>query len=278
MESNDSLSSSQRMKIRAYGISASSVRTSVEELTGAKPTRKQAVLTSETGRIYTESEIYSGGRTGYCDCSCSGSGDGEGLIVVLVIIAVLMIMVAVVWTIIMIAFSILTVGGFLKRRYRTVVVVEKRNREFLGKLAISIFRKGGVLEYPFNFEGYDAWVKRSFKLHVRLKHIRQFSLVVGLGWGWIEVIYKLYQVLLDNTFNYNLWPFRIVMVAIFLPLLLYSPVLEIQFDNARRDGEEMVVRLLHEESSFSPDHPMTFEEEPRVVAGISTAAIKKIDY
>lgn len=267
---------SQRMKIRAYGVSASSVRTSVEEITGANPTKKKAVLTKETGRIYAESEIFSSGM-GYCDCG-SGSTDGEGFLIVLIIVAILMIMVAVVWSIIMLAFSILTVGGFLKRRYRTVVVIEKMNREFLGKLAISIFRKGGVLEYPFGYEGYDAWIKQSFKLHIRLKRIRQISLLFGIGWGWIEVLFKLNQVLLNPEFDYDLWPLRLVMIAIFLPLLLYSPVLEIQFANAKRTGEEMVMRLLNEESTFSPDHSMSFEEEPRVVSGISTAVIKKIDY
>lgn len=68
------------------------------------------------------------------------------------------------------------------------------------------------------------------------------------------------------------------MIAIFLPLLLYSPMLEIQFGNARNEGEEMVIRLLNDEHSFSPDHSMTFEEEPRLVSGISTGAIRKLDY
>ena len=179
----------------------------------------------------------------------------------------------------MIAFSLLTVGGFLKRRYRTVIVVEKLNREFMGKLAISIFRRGGVLEFPFGHEGYDTWSRKAFKLHLRLKYIRQFSLVVGIGWGWVEVFYKLYDILLaPPDYTYNLWPLRFVMIAVFLPLLLYSPVLEIQFDNAQRDGEEMVVRLLHDEHNFSPDHPMSFMNPPRTVIGISSAAIKKIEY
>ena len=271
--------SSQGVKIRVYGVSANSVKESIGELTEVNP-KKKAVLTRETGRICAESEIRSGSGLGGCDCNCSGggSGDGEGLVIVLIIIAVLMIMVTIIWAVIMIAFSILTVGGFLKRRYRTVVIIEIMNREFLGKLAILIFRNGGVLEYPFGHEGYDDWMKRSFKLHVRLKHIRQVSLFFGIGWGWIEVIFKLNQVLLDPTFNYDLWPLRFVMIAIFLPLLLYSPVMEIQFDNARRDGEEMVMRLLNEEYSFSPDYRMNFEEEPRVVTKLSPGAIKKIDY
>ena len=282
MENDEIYSSSQRVKIRAYGVSARSVRTSIEEITGIAPGKKEAVMTQETGRVYSESEIYSSGGGAYCDCSgCGGgSGDGEALIVALIVIAVLMMMIAVIWAVIMIAFSILTVGGFLKRRYRTVVVIERQNREFLGKLAISIFRKNGVLEYRFGHEGYDNWVKQAFKLHVRLKRIRQVSLFFGIGWGWIEVILKLHEILVGYITNYgpSLLPLRLVMIAIFVPLLLYSPVLEMQFNNARKDGEEKVMRLLNEEYNFSPDHPMHFQSKPRIVAGISSAAVKKIDY
>ena len=148
MVDSNSATTSQWMKIRAYGVSASSIRKSIEEITGVNP-KKKAVFTRETGSISADSERYSsGGGTGYCDC-------GESLVIFLIIIAVLMAMVAVVWTVVMITFSILTIGGFLKRRYRTVVVIEKINREFLGKLAISIARNGGVLDYQFGHEGLE---------------------------------------------------------------------------------------------------------------------------
>ncbi len=272
---------SERRKIRTYGVSASSVRKSILDLTGVEPGKSQAVFTQETGRIYTGSEVYSGGSSGsgsgYCDCNCSG-GDGEGLLIAIIVIAVLMIMVAIIWAVVMIAFSILTIGGFLKRRYRTVVVVEKINREFLGKLAISIMRKGGVLEYPFGIPDYDEWARHLFDLHVRLKRIRQISLFFGIIWGWIEVLFKLNEVIVGHVTNYDLWPFRIVMIAIFLPMLIYSPILEFQFNNAQTNGEEIAMRLLLDEPSFSPDHRMSFSDPPSVVAGISTDAIKKIDY
>ncbi|TFG94675.1 hypothetical protein E4H12_14755 [Candidatus Thorarchaeota archaeon] len=47
---------------------------------------------------------------------------------------------------------------------------------------------------------------------------------------------------------------------------------------AYKDGKDMVIRLLHKEYNLSPDHPIHFQVEPRTVAGISSAAIKKIDY
>jgi len=189
-----------------------------------------------------------------------------------------MIMVAIVWAIVMLAFSILTIGGFLKRRYRTVVVVETMNREFLGKLAILIMRKGGVLEYPFGIQAYDDWARHVFNLHIRLKRIRQVSLFFGVIWGWIEVIFKLNEFIVGHVTHYDLWPLRIVMVIIFLPMLLYSPILEMQFNNAQTDGEEIAMRLLMDETSFSPDHRMAFKDPPSIVTGISTDAIKKIDY
>ncbi len=277
MVDSNSATTSQGMKIRAYGVSASSVRKSIEEITGVNP-KKKAVLTKETGRVCADSEKFAGGGgVGYCDCGSPGDG-GEGLVIILIIIAVLMAMVAIVWTVVMIAFSILTVGGFLKRRYRTLVVIEKMDREFLGKLAISIARNGGVLDYSFGHEGYDNWVRRAFKLHIRLKHLRQISLFFGLGWGLIEAMLKLNEILLGYITNYgpSVLPLRIVMIVIFIPLLIYSPVLEGKFRKASDDGEEMVMRLLMEENSFSPDHQMAFAEEPRVVPKLSAAEIKKM--
>ncbi len=279
MVDSNGATTSQGMKIRAYGVSASSVRKSIEEITGVNP-KKKAVLTKETGRVCADSEKFAGGGgMGYCDCGSPGDG-GEGLVVILIIIAVLMAMVAIVWTVVMIAFSIITVGGFLKRRYRTVVIIEKMNREFLGKLAISIARNGGVLDYSFGHEGYDDWVRRDFKLHIRLKHLRQISLFFGIGWGLIEAMLKLNEILLGYITNYgpSVMPLRLAMIAIFIPLLIYSLVLEGQFRNASDDGEEMVIRLLSEEYSFSPDHSMAFGAEPRIVPKLSAAEIRKMKY
>lgn len=269
---------SQGLKIRAYGISASSINDGIAELIGVHPENK-AVFTKETGKVFGLSEMRSGSGIGYCDCGGGGgSGDGEGFLLCIIVIAVLMIMVAVVWTVIMLAFSILTVGGFLKRRYRSVVVIERTNREFLGKLAVLISRNGGVLEYPFQYEAYDVWVKRSLKMHMRLKYVRQISLFFGIGWGWIEVLFKLNELLLGYVTNYDLWPLRIPMIVIFVPLLFYSPIMEMQFINLQNEGEEVVMRLLHDEYSFSPDHRMSFVEPPTVVARVSAASMKKMDY
>jgi len=96
----------------------------------------------------------------------------------------------------------------------------------------------------------------------------------------VEIMFKLNEILIGYITNYApvILPLRIVMIAIFIPLLIYSPVLEGQFRNVGDDGEEMVIRLLSEEYSFSPDHRMTFGAEPRVVPKQSAAEIKKMDY
>jgi hypothetical protein len=250
--------------IRVYGTSASALKAQVESLTGLNPGRK-AVKTKETGRVSVTPEIYS---TMKCADPCSGgfSGDGEGLLFCLIVIIAFMAVFTIVWAVVMIAFSILTVGGFLKKRYRTLLVMEVGNREFIGKLAVSVFRSGGIMEYPLGLEQYDEWMKQTFNLFVRLKHIRQVTLFFASFWGFTEVYFKLYQLLMNPAFDYDLWPFRFVMVIIILPMLLYSPILEIQFKNSQGTGEEMVVRLLTENPSFSPDYTMTFEEEPQIVA------------
>jgi hypothetical protein len=258
--------------IRVYGVSASAVKYGIESITGLNP-GKHAVQTKETGRVSVTPEIYS--TAPYADCCAGGgTGDGEGLLLCLLIIAIIMAVFTIVWAVVMVAFSILTVGGFLKKRYRTLFVIEKPNREFIGKIAIHAIRSGGILEYPFGIEPYDDWMKRTFGLFVRLKFVRQISLFFGFGWGFIEVAYKLNQILYYPA-DYNLWPLRYVMVAIFLPLLLCSPILEIQFKGHYDAGEEIIMRLLDEEQSFTPDLPMIFEEEPKIVRAVPIAHLKK---
>jgi hypothetical protein len=90
---------------------------------------------------------------------------------------------------------------------------------------------------------------------------------MGLGfvWGLVEVGFKLYQLLVDPLFSYYLWPFRIVMLIIFIPLILYSPILERKFRMAFETGDENIARLVTIEPSFNPDSPMKFKEKPRLV-------------
>ncbi|MFW9961875.1 MAG: hypothetical protein ACFFDV_12720 [Candidatus Thorarchaeota archaeon] len=262
----------QPLGIRAYGVSASAVKYGIESITGLNP-GKIAVYTKETGRVSVSPEIYSTAVCGDCGLSGGGGGNGEGLLCCLLIIAVVMAVFTIVWAVVMIAFSILSVGGFLKKRYRTLFIIENSNREFIGKIALHVFRSGGILEYPFGNVTYDDWMKSTFNLYVRLKIIRQISLLLGFIWGFVEVAFKLNQILF-NPADYNAWPLRLVMVVIFLPLLLFSPVLEIQFRQARDTGEEIIMYLLAEEPSFAPDHPMIFQEEPTTVRPILTSTLK----
>ena len=260
--------------IRIYGTSVSSVKKDIEAITGVNPGRKN-LYTKETGRTTVSPEIFSSADC--CDPSgCTGGGgSGEAELICFIIIAVVMTLIAVVWTIVMIAFSILTIGGFLTRRYRTILAIDRPNREFLGKLAVSITKRGGVMEYPWDLEEYDQWMRRKFNLYMRLKHLRQVSLFFAFAWGLVEVGFKLNQ-LLFNPADYYLWPFRYVMIAIFLPLLLYGPFLEYRFNNADDEGQEVVIRLLMENPSFNPEYPMTLAEEPQIIGGMSTDAIRKL--
>lgn len=261
--------------IRVYGTSVSSIKKDLETITGVNLGRKN-LYTKETGRLTVTPEIFS--SSDCCDpgggCS-GGGGSGEGELICLLIVAVVMALVAIVWTIVMIAFSILTIGGFLKRRYRTLVVIDRPNKEILGKLAVSVARRGGVMDYPLGNEEYDDWMRGTFTLHMRLKHLRQVSLFLAFGWGLVEVGHKLNQILF-NPADYNLWPFRYVMIAIFLPLLLYGPVLEFKFNNAVEDVQELLIRILMDNPSYNPEYPMTFEEEPQIIGGMTVAAIRKL--
>ncbi|MHA1964718.1 MAG: hypothetical protein ACXACG_06600 [Candidatus Thorarchaeota archaeon] len=263
------------LAIRVYGVSGGTIKKEIESITGVNP-YKNAVYSEETGRVSVTPEIYTTiGGGGGCTGSGGGGGDcGEGGIVCLIIIIAIMVAVTLVWAIIMLAFSIMTIGGFFKKRFRTLVVIEKDNKEFIGKLAVMTVQKRGVLEYLFGHREYDEWVNHAFGRFNRLKLLRQVSIVIGFCWGFIEVAYKLNE-LVFGIGGYNLWPLRYFMIAVFLPLLLYAPILEMQFRGTFDMGEEMVMRLLNEEPSFSPNQPMMFSETPIEVGKISANGAKK---
>jgi len=155
------------LTILAYGVSGGSVEKELENITGVNPERK-TVHTKETGHIIVMPEVHTG--LGVADI---GFGDGAAL--VLVIIAIIMAVFATVWTIVMILFSIVTLGGFIKRRFRTRVIMERENLEFIGKLSVLTFRRGGVLNYSLGQNHYDEWMRRTFRLFKQLKLLRQGS-------------------------------------------------------------------------------------------------------
>jgi hypothetical protein len=168
----------------------------------------------------------------------------------------------------------MTLGGFFRKRYRTLVVVEKQNKEFIGKLAVIAAQDHGVMQYSFDHREYDEWAEDTFRLFSRLKYLRQVSIFFGFWWAFFEVAFKLNELIL-GVGGYNLWPLRYVMIAVFVPLLLYSPILEIQFRGAFNAGEEMVIRLVNQEPSYSPNQPMMFSATPYEVGKISPPKEKK---
>jgi len=264
------------VSIRAYGISGSTLKKEIETITGVNP-GKNAVYSKETGRVSVTSEVFGDccGGDGYCTCDGGGGGGEEGVAICLIIILAIMIALAVVWFVVMFAFSIVTIGGFFKRRFRTLVVVEDENKEFIGKLAMITVQNRGVLEYPFGHREYDDWMTRAFGMYNRLKILRQVSIFFGFWWAVVEVAFKLNEYIM-GVGGYNLWPLRYVMFAIFLPMLLYSPILEIQFRRLFETGDEMIMRLTSHEPSYSPTQPMMFSEAP-IEVGKITESGKKTD-
>ena len=269
MNAEETQDSKKALAIRAYGVSGATLKKEIETITGVNP-GKNAVYSQETGRVAVTS--------GDCGGGCGGGADGgEGVIICLIIIVAVMAALTIVWAVVMIAFSIMTIGGFFRRRFRTLVVVENENKEFIGKLAAITVQKRGVLEYPFEHREYDDWMAQAFGKFNRLKILRQASIFFGFWWGFFEIAFKLNQILLDPA-DYNLWPLRYVMIAIFLPLLLYSPILEIQFRGIFDTGDEMVMRLINHEPSYSPNQPMMFSETPIEVGKITSSETKEYDY
>ncbi|MFX1482268.1 MAG: hypothetical protein ACFFCP_03660 [Promethearchaeota archaeon] len=278
MEDVEGQKPKKALAIRAYGVSGSTLRKEIESITGISP-GNNAVYTKETGSVGVGSEVFGPGGCGGGggECYGCGGGDGEGVIICLIIIVAIMAALTIVWAVVMLAFSIMTLGGFFRKRFRTLFAIEIENREFIGKLAVATVQKRGVLEYPLEQREYDAWMVHTFSLFKRLKILRQASLFFGFWWGFFEIAFKLNEILLGAG-GYNLWPLRYVMVAIFVPLLLYSPILEIQFKGAFNEGDEVVAHLINQEPSYSPTQPMMFSEAPIEVGKIASIETRKYDY
>jgi hypothetical protein len=254
--------------MRVYGASGSTVKSGIETIMGVHPGRK-SIHSKETGTVTVKSEIY----THFEGADCSGGG-GEGEILCLLVVAIIMTVFAVVWSVVMIVFSIVTIGGFVRRRYRTIVIMGKENIEFIGKLSVFVFRRNGVSDYTLGSVDYDEWKDDSFGLFMRLKHLRQGSLLLAFGWGIIEIGFKLYQIIFDPTFDYYLWPFRYVMIAVFAPLIFYSPVLEMTIRGKFNEGENIVARMVMNEPRYNPDLSMAFDVQPVIGESLPASLAK----
>jgi hypothetical protein len=256
LESEEKPEASKLAVMRVYGASGSTVKSGIETIMGLHPGRK-SIHSKETGTVTVKSEIY----THIEGTDCAGGG-GECELLFLIIAAIVMTVFAVVWSVVMITFSIVTIGGFVRRRFRTVVIMGKESMDFIGKLSVLAFRRNGVSDYTLGNVQYDEWKDETFGLFMRLKHIRQGSLLLAFGWGIIEIGFKLYQIVFDPTFDYYLWPFRYVMVAVFAPLIFYSPVLEMTMRRKFNEGQDIIARMVMNEPRYNPDLAMTFEHQP----------------
>jgi hypothetical protein len=255
--------------MRVYGASGSTVKGGIENIMGVHPGRK-SIHTKETGTVTVKSEIYAH----FEGSDCAGGG-GEGELLCLIVVAIIMAVFAIVWSVVMIVFSIVTIGGFVKRRYRTIVITGKENTEFLGKLSIFAYRKGAVSDYALGNMQYDEWKDDAFGLFMRLKYIRQGSLLLAFGWGIIEIGFKLYQIIFNPAFDYYLWPFRYLMIAVFAPLIFYSPVLEMSIRGKFSEGEDIVARLVMNEPRYNPELSMAFDHQPEIGESLPASLAKE---
>ena len=52
------------------------------------------------------------------------------------------------------------------------------------------------------------------------------------------------------------------MIAVFAPLIFYSPVLEMTMREKFNEGEDIIARMVMNEPGYNPDLAMTFEHKP----------------
>ncbi|MHA1771011.1 MAG: hypothetical protein ACTSYL_04955 [Candidatus Thorarchaeota archaeon] len=231
-----------------YGVSGSAVREMVLDFAGGER-HKNYIQTQCCGKVRAGTTLGQECAGADCGTGISGGDSGECLCFCLLLSMLMMVVVTVVWVAVMIVFSIVTVGGFVRRRYRTALFIEKRNHKLLAEISLAVARRGGVLDYRIGVPEYDHWVSDMVRLFKYLKYIRQTSLLLGSLWGLNEVYFKLKNIL-DPTFHYNLWPFRLAMVIIFIPLIFSTPILELKIREAIDIGEG----LIHDVIAMHPEY------------------------
>ncbi len=233
-----------------YGVSGSKIVDAIINIDSVEK-KDDYYETRSSGQVKVFSDIrtiniFSGSSGAVTECEA----------ILFLIILGLMLFIAIAWVAVMIVFSIVTFGGFVRRRYVTHVAVEHVNPDFLSKLSVFAIKNGGYMEYETGPPEYQDLVKQMASNYGKLTNLRQFSILLGMIWGVIEVSFKVYQMFLDPAFTYNLWPFRIAMVILFIPLIAYAPVVELRIRSTHKSGMETVDRLVNNDSKFDPSVPL----------------------
>ncbi len=231
-----------------YGASTSVVKEIVYEV-GQGDDVDKLTTTRCCGSVAVVDEMMSGDLV-YCDGGGLSSTDECGIF--LLIIIALMAVFAIVWAAVMIVFSIFTLGGFVRRRYRTLLMIEQPRRNLLLNVAFGVAFRGGVMDWDTGIPEYDEWKEKALSHYRALKYVRQISFLFGIIWGMNEIYNKALN-LLDPNYHYNLWPFRLMMVIIFLPLLFACPVIELRMRELYRTADPMFQSILADDPDIEQD-------------------------
>ncbi|MHA1771010.1 MAG: hypothetical protein ACTSYL_04950 [Candidatus Thorarchaeota archaeon] len=184
-----------------------------------------------------------------------GNAGADAFWVVLVISFLSIILFPVLWLTVTIVFSIFTAGGFFKRRHFTVVLLAHRDEIFVSKLLMAVVLRGGVIDEKTDDPDFDEWLDRAVKLYTRVTYLRLTAVILALIWGILEIDQRFN--LLHLVYQINLWPFRIVMLFVFLPILVYGAVLVWKIKGHYAEGDLIIHRLKASSSRYDPDVPLS---------------------
>ncbi|MCF2137755.1 MAG: hypothetical protein K9W43_11040 [Candidatus Thorarchaeota archaeon] len=251
LETKESGESENVISFEILGVPSSAVRDDIKKFASPIENEDGSMTSESVGEI----NVTSGIITILAGLGSGLGGSGEGILLFLVILFIVMSVFSIVWVFVMIAFSIFTLGGFFKRRHITVVSIKKRDDSFVSKLVVASVLRGGVLYENLGDPDFDDWLQRAQKLYQKMVHIRWAGLLAGTIWGIVEIAFKGYNIL-HPTFHYDLWPFRILMVSLFLPMIFYSAWIELRLRRHYSEGDLVVHRLMASDPVFNPEQPL----------------------
>ncbi|MCF2137754.1 MAG: hypothetical protein K9W43_11035 [Candidatus Thorarchaeota archaeon] len=184
-----------------------------------------------------------------------GNAGADMFIVTLIISGLSIILFPILWLTVTIVFSIFTVGAFFKRRHFSIVIVDRRNETFVSKLLMAVVMRGGVFNATTDDPEFDDWVRGALRLYSRVAYLRVTAVILAVIWGILEIDQRFD--LLHLVYQVDLWPFRIIMLLLFLPLILYGDLLVWKIRGHYAEGDLIIYRLKASSSRFDPDVPLS---------------------
>lgn len=174
---------------------------------------------------------------------------------IMLIAITLIILYPILWYVVTFVLSIFTFGTFFKHRYLAITSTTKSDETFLSKLIVTVALRGGIFDHQTGDPEFDEWSSQALRLYRRVTYTRILAVLFGLIWGVMEIYQRVN--LIPILYQIDLWPLRILMILIYIPLFIYCLHALMRIRRHYAAGDQMIYRLKYSSSRFDPEIPLS---------------------